>query len=180
MIFLQHSPPDCYALAGLKSNQLENSLRAIQSQYIASPKKEKEVKSPLLLSLFASSSVCLLAVFFVWNGEFLAAFSATWCQYAATGCCCHSLTETVLVIAATVVGLKCSFHIVCYCLIIMSHSDSGCKIKPFFSFIQVFGNFLLITFQLFNFFTRSTFLFFNFILTFAAEMVDKVISCLVV
>ena len=65
MIFLQHSPPDCYALAGLKSNQLENSLRAIQSQYIASPKKEKEVKSPLLLSLFASSSVCLLAVFFV-------------------------------------------------------------------------------------------------------------------
>ena len=180
MVFLQHSPPARYASAGLKSNQLENSLRAIQSQYIASPKKEKEVKSPLLLSLPFCWKSSLLTVPFVGNGELLAALSATCGQHATAVLRCHSLTETVLVIAATVVGLKCSFHIVCYCLIIMSHSDSGCKIKPFFSFIQVFGNFFLLTFQLFHFFTRSTFLFFNFILTFAAEMVDKVISCLVV
>ena len=53
----------------------------------------------------------ILAVALVGNGELLAALSATCGQHATAVLRCHSLTETVLVIAATVVGLKCSFHI---------------------------------------------------------------------
>jgi hypothetical protein len=47
---------------------------------------------------------------FVGNSELLAALSATRSQYTAAISSCHSLTETVLVVAATVVGLECSFH----------------------------------------------------------------------
>ena len=38
--------------------------------------------------------------------------TATGSQYAAAVLCCHSLTETVLVYTAAVVGLKCSFHLI--------------------------------------------------------------------
>ena len=47
---------------------------------------------------------------FVRNGQLFATLSATACQYTATIGSGHSLTETVLVVAATVVRLKCSFH----------------------------------------------------------------------
>ena len=47
---------------------------------------------------------------FVRYCELLAALSATRSQYTAAISSCHSLTETVLVVAATVVWLKCSFH----------------------------------------------------------------------
>lgn len=44
-------------------------------------------------------------------GQFLATLCAARSQYAAAVLRGHSLSETVLVITATVVGLKCSFHI---------------------------------------------------------------------
>ena len=76
--------------------------------------------------------MCLLTVPFVGNGELLATLSAARCQYAAAICSCHSLTETVLVVAATVVGLKCSFHIY-LCLIIMFRiTIRGAKLSLFF------------------------------------------------
>ncbi len=53
----------------------------------------------------------ILAVTLVGNGELLAALCTTCSQHATAVLSSHSLTETVLVIAATVVGLKCSFHI---------------------------------------------------------------------
>ncbi len=52
------------------------------------------------------------------NGQLLAALGATRCQYAAAIGSGHSLTETVLVVTATVVGLKCSFHIFMFFLLL--------------------------------------------------------------
>lgn len=68
-------------------------------------------------------------------GQFLATFCAARGQYASAVLRGHSLSETVLVIAATVVGLKCSFHclIVLFLLFILAYSNSGCKITHFFS-----------------------------------------------
>ena len=51
-----------------------------------------------------------LAVYFVRNGEFLATFSATSGEYATTVSGQHALTETMLVVSLSVVGLECSFH----------------------------------------------------------------------
>lgn len=50
------------------------------------------------------------AVYFVRNGEFLATFSATSGEYATTVSGQHALTETMLVVSLSVVGLECSFH----------------------------------------------------------------------
>ena len=44
--------------------------------------------------------------------QLLAAMGTAGGQHATTILCCHSLTETVLVYTATVVWLKCSFHLV--------------------------------------------------------------------
>ena len=44
------------------------------------------------------------------NSQFLATLGTTLCQYTTTIGSSHSLTETVLVVAATVVRLKCSLH----------------------------------------------------------------------
>lgn len=77
-------------------------------------------------------SVGLLAVTLVRNGQLLATLSATRCQYTTTIGSGHSLTETVLVYAATVVGLKCSFHNVML-ILFDSIPVSGCKIRYFFS-----------------------------------------------
>ena len=54
--------------------------------------------------------VHLLTVLLITNGQLLATLSAARSQNAATIGSSHSLTETVLVVAATVVGLECSFH----------------------------------------------------------------------
>ena len=71
-------------------------------------------------------------MFLVRYGQFLATLCATACQYTATIGSSHSLTETVLVVTATVVGLKCSFHID-YCLIIDVHIwIRGAKLSLFF------------------------------------------------
>ena len=74
-------------------------------------KKQKEVKSPLLL-LFFVAFLCLLAMSLVRNGQFLAALGTTSGQYAATISRLHALTETMFVVSLAVVGLECSFHCV--------------------------------------------------------------------
>ena len=80
-------------------------------------KNKKEVKLPLLLLCF-SHFLQLLAMLLVRNGQLLASLSATRCQYATAIGSGHSFTETVLVLAATVVGLKCSFHIFIFFLLL--------------------------------------------------------------
>ena len=47
---------------------------------------------------------------FVRNSQFLAAFSAASCEYAAAVSGGHTFTETVLVAAFALRWLKCSFH----------------------------------------------------------------------
>ena len=69
---------------------------------------------------------------FVGNGELLAALSATRSQYTAAISSCHSLTETVLVVTATVVGLKCSFHIFLLLNYYVRIMIRGAKLSLFF------------------------------------------------
>ena len=60
-----------------------------------------------------------LAVYFVRNGQLLAALGTTSGQYAATISRLHALTETMFVVSLAVVGLECSFHCVyaVFCLL---------------------------------------------------------------
>ena len=60
-------------------------------------------------------------MFLVRYGQFLATLCATACQYTATIGSSHSLAETVLVVTATVVWLKCSFHDL-YLFYLFSHA----------------------------------------------------------
>ena len=53
-----------------------------------------------------------LAVYFVRNGQLLAALGTTSGQYAATISRLHALTETMFVVSLAVVGLECSCHCV--------------------------------------------------------------------
>ena len=46
------------------------------------------------------------------HSQFFAALSATRSQYATTISRLHTLTETMLVVSFSVVGLECSFHCV--------------------------------------------------------------------
>lgn len=79
------------------------------------------------------------AVYFVRNGEFLATFSATSGEYATTVSGQHTLTETMLVVSLSVVGLECSFHcdmlfLIFYCSALCRSGDSaarysGCKFR---------------------------------------------------
>lgn len=55
-------------------------------------------------------NVLVLAMNFVRHGQFFATFCATCCQYATTVSRLHALTETMLVVSLSVVGLECSFH----------------------------------------------------------------------
>ena len=55
----------------------------------------------------------VLAMNFVRHGQLLATFGATSSQYATTISSLHTLTETMLVVSFSVVGLECSFHF-CY------------------------------------------------------------------
>lgn len=50
---------------------------------------------------------------FVRNGQLFATFCTTSCQYATAIGSKHTLTETMLVVSLTIVGLECSFHF-CY------------------------------------------------------------------
>jgi hypothetical protein len=52
----------------------------------------------------------LLSVIFVRHGQLLATFSAARSQNATAVLSGHALAETMLVHAATIVRLKCSFH----------------------------------------------------------------------
>ncbi len=52
----------------------------------------------------------LLSVMLVADGELLAALCAARSQHAATVLSGHALAETMLVHAAAIVWLKCSFH----------------------------------------------------------------------
>ncbi len=81
--------------------------------------KGQDIKTDVLPLRFLLVPKSLLAVALVGNGQLLAAFGATCSQYAATICGCHSLTEAVLVVAAAVVGLECSFHR-CMCVFVIS------------------------------------------------------------
>ena len=74
------------------------------------------------------------------NGQFLAAFGTTRSQYTTAIGCGHSLTEAVLVVATAVVGLKCSFHIF-FALFVVHFCISECKIRHFFSILQMLGHF---------------------------------------
>ena len=73
----------------------------------------------------------LLAVVLVRNGQLLATLGTTRCQYTTTIGSGHSLTETVLVNAATVVGLECSFHNVML-VFVCSIPIRGAKLGNFF------------------------------------------------
>lgn len=53
---------------------------------------------------------------FVRNGQLLATFCTTSCQYATAISSLHTLTETMLVVSLTIVGLECSFHFFCYAI----------------------------------------------------------------
>ena len=69
------------------------------------------------------------------NGQLLATFRTAGSQYTTTILCCHTLAETMLVHAAAIVGLKCSFH----CCILLGYFISGCKGTLFFSITQENG-----------------------------------------
>ena len=58
----------------------------------------------------------LLAVTLGRYGQLLAALCAARSQYATTILRCHALAETMLVDAATIVRLECSFHCLIFCL----------------------------------------------------------------
>jgi hypothetical protein len=78
----------------------------------------------------------LLAVVLVANGKLLATLSAARCQYATAILCSHALAETMLVHAAAIVWLKCSFHCNESFYLLVLISELGCKITIFFLFTQ--------------------------------------------
>ena len=65
------------------------------------------------------------------NGQLLAALGATACQYTTTIGSGHSLTETVLVCAATVRGLECSFHSYVFVYLFSPYAFRGAKLHTF-------------------------------------------------
>ena len=69
----------------------------------------------------------LLSVVLVRYCQLLAAMCAARSQYATTILCSHTLTETMLVYAATIVRLKCSFHCLIFIYLLL-FTLLGCKI----------------------------------------------------
>lgn len=61
----------------------------------------------------SGADLLVLAMNFVRYGQLFATFGATSSQYATTISSLHALTETMLVVSFSVVGLECSFHF-CY------------------------------------------------------------------
>ena len=61
-----------------------------------------------------AAAICgclLLSVYLVGNGELLTTFGAAHGKHAATVLGGHALAEAVLIVALSVVGLECSFHL---------------------------------------------------------------------
>ena len=77
-------------------------------------KRQQRCSIPML-PFCRLASYGLLSVVLVGNGQLLTALCAARSQHATTILRCHALAETMFVHAATVVGLKCSFH----CLIVV-------------------------------------------------------------
>jgi len=84
----------------------------------------------------------LFAVTLVRNCEFLATLGAAGGEHAAAIGCQHTFTKTVLVLSLAIVGLKCSFHFRIFSCFVAKDALTGCKSRDFFSFTQVFGDFL--------------------------------------
>jgi hypothetical protein len=63
----------------------------------------------------------LLSVSLVRNGQLLAALCTARSQDATAILCGHALAETMLVYAATIVRLKCSFHCFILNLFVVVH-----------------------------------------------------------
>ena len=74
---------------------------------------EKAIPNTAVRYWGVAYNLLLLAMNFVRHGQLFATLSATRCQYATAVGCLHTLTETMLVISLSVVGLECSFHF-CY------------------------------------------------------------------
>ena len=88
------------------------------------------------------------------DGELLAALGTARSQYAATVLGSHALTETMLVHAAAIVRLECSFH--CFLLLY------------FVVYLSIWGAKVLISFELRKF-SLKKFVFQSFIRIFASE-----------
>ena len=66
--------------------------------------------------------VALLSVVFVGYGELLTTLGAARSQYAAAVLGCHALAESMLVHAAAIVRLECSFHFLILFFIVIIHA----------------------------------------------------------
>ena len=73
----------------------------------------------------------LFTVALVRYSQLLAAMSAARSQHATTILCCHTLAETMLVYAAAIVRLKCSFHCLIFIYLLL-FTLLGCKITHYF------------------------------------------------
>ena len=80
----------------------------------------KTESSAAFLTTHHSVQQGLLAVILVRNSELLTAMSTTRSKYATTILGLHTLAETMLVNATTVVWLECSFH--CFILVFIDFS----------------------------------------------------------
>lgn len=107
-------------------------------------KKEEEARKVPYFFSYVKANLCLLAMPLVRNGQLLATLGAAACQYTTTIGSSHSLTETVLVSAAAVRGLECSFHSYVLFLFVFTQWVSGCKITYFFVNDQTFLPFFLV------------------------------------
>ena len=90
----------------------------------------------------------LLSVVLVRYCQLLAAMCAARSQYATTILCSHTLTETMLVHAATIVRLKCSLH----CLIIFLFVDIHAFGLQNYSLFLKYQKIAMILAQIFTFF----------------------------
>ena len=118
------------------------------------------------MKLFASSRLLvrlptngLLSVMLVRYGQLLAALCTARSQDAAAILGGHALAETMLVHAATIVRLKCSFH--CFILNLFTVIQlpiwskihiSGCKITHLFRITQVYCEIFHFSLSTFHFF----------------------------
>lgn len=81
----------------------------------------------------------LLAVYLVRNSELLTTFCTTSSEYAATISRQHALTETVLVVSLSVVGLECPFHCFMFYFLFRSMQKFSCKNSNYFLVNQAKG-----------------------------------------
>ena len=97
----------------------------------------------------------LLSVVLVRYCQLLAAMCAARSQYATTILCSHTLTETMLVHAATIVRLKCSFHCLIFIYVLL-FTLLGCKITHIFFKRQRLEPFLAAFFSFFYIFMAKS------------------------